>query len=83
MPVLLGDAVVNGGCGGQMDFKTSYIFFENFGTITPFKEPQDVRFGALIASGKLSKPNLILKTTKTDFVRVQPPQKSRKNRAKR
>ncbi|NDJ27878.1 TonB-dependent receptor plug domain-containing protein [Campylobacter sp. MIT 19-121] len=53
LPIFINGGILNGGCGGRMDTSISYIFAENYDTITTLKGPQDVRFGNLISGGVL------------------------------
>lgn len=66
LPIFLNGGVLNGGCGGRMDTSLTYIFPENYDSISAFKGPQDVRYGALIAGGVLFDRN-ILRLDETTF----------------
>ncbi|MDY2823259.1 MAG: TonB-dependent receptor [Helicobacter sp.] len=53
LPILINGGILNGGCGGRMDTTLTYLFSQNYDTLTILKGPQDVRYGALIAGGLL------------------------------
>ncbi|WP_394908312.1 TonB-dependent receptor domain-containing protein [uncultured Helicobacter sp.] len=53
LPILLDGGMLNGGCGGRMDTTLTYLFSQNYDTLTILKGPQDVRYGALVAGGLL------------------------------
>lgn len=53
LPIFVNGSNLNGGCGGRMDTTLTYVFPQNYNTITLLKGPQDVRWGAMSAGGVL------------------------------
>lgn len=53
LPIFIDGGMLNGGCGGRMDTTLTYLFSQNYDTLTILKGPQDVRYGALVGGGLL------------------------------
>ena len=48
MPIVVNGGTLLGGCGGRIDTNLTYVFPQNYNSITIIKGPQDVRYGSLI-----------------------------------
>ena len=48
LPIVVNGGTLLGGCGGRIDTTLTYVFPQNYNSITIIKGPQDVRYGSLI-----------------------------------
>ena len=68
LPIFVNGSNLKGGCGGRMDTTLTYVFPQNYNSVTLIKGPQDVRYGTMIAGGILfDRETLRLKNTNFNF----------------
>ncbi|WP_300926663.1 TonB-dependent receptor domain-containing protein, partial [Helicobacter rodentium] len=68
LPIFVNGSNLNGGCGGRMDTTLTYVFPQNYNSVTLIKGPQDVRYGTMSAGGILfDRETLRLKNTNFNF----------------